>query len=316
MQSTGAITFFGDGFVTRLRANLLLLAAGAIWGGGFVSQATAMEHVGPMVFTGLRFGCAFLAALPFAISEHRRHQPQGGGLSALPWPRFLWIGIFLFLAIASQQYGLLTTSVSNSGFLTGLYVVFVPLLGLLLFRDKPHWAAWPGAALALAGIYLLTGAHASEIVPGDILTVFCALMWGLQVLFVARAMAASPRPYTLAATQFAVCTVLALVIAVPTEVFDPLAIALASPEILYAGVISGGLAFTLQIIGQRHTTPAAAALILSTEALFAALFAALLLGERLNDTAWYGAGLILGAIVVVEVLPMWLAARSKQRVRA
>jgi drug/metabolite transporter (DMT)-like permease len=293
--------------LTRLRANLLLLAAGAIWGGGFVSQATAMEHVGPMVFTGLRFGCALLAVLPFALAEHRRDPAP---VTALPWNRFLVIGLCLFLAIASQQYGLLTTSVSNSGFLTGLYVVFVPLLGLLIFADRPHWATWPGALMAVGGIYLLTGAHANEIVTGDILTVFCALMWGLQVLFVSRAMAASPRPYTLAATQFAVCTALSLLIAIPTEVFDPLAIAMASPEILYAGIVSGGLAFTLQIIGQRHTTAAAAALILSTEALFAAGFAALLLGERLNPAAWAGAAMILAAILIVEVLPVLNARRT------
>jgi drug/metabolite transporter (DMT)-like permease len=293
--------------MTRTRANLLLLAAGAIWGMGFVSQSTAMEHVGPMVFSATRFFAAFMAVLPFAIAERRAAGPDA---PPLPLARFLPVGVLLFLAIASQQYGLLTTSVSNSGFLTGLYVVFVPALGLILFRLKPHWAIWPGGAMALAGIYLLTGAHATEIVPGDVLTVFCALMWAGQVLLVARAMAVSPRPYALAATQFAVCTVLSFAIAIPTEVFDPVSIMLAMPEILYAGVVSGGLAFTLQIIGQRHTTPAAAALILSTEALFAALFAAALLGERLGPTAWIGATLILAAILVVELTPI-LSARRK-----
>ncbi|MGL4406289.1 MAG: DMT family transporter, partial [Notoacmeibacter sp.] len=151
--------------MTRTQANLCLLAAGAIWGGGFVAQSTAMEHVGPMVFTATRFLCAFLAILPFALREQKQAAVP---LGALPWPLFISVGIFLFIATASQQYGLLTTSVSNSGFLTGLYVVFVPVIGFILFKDRPHFAIWPGAALALAGIYLLTGAHASEIVPGDI----------------------------------------------------------------------------------------------------------------------------------------------------
>lgn len=293
--------------MTRARANFLLLAAGAIWGMGFVSQSTAMEHVGPMVFTGTRFLAAFLAVLPFALVEHRRAAPEH---KALPWPRFALIGTLLFLAIASQQYGLLTTSVSNSGFLTGLYVIFTPLMGLLIFREHPHWIIWPGGLVALTGIYLLTGAHATELVPGDMLTVLCALLWGLQVLFVGRAMAVSPRPYALAATQCLICAVLALGLAVPTEVFDPLSIALASPEILYAGVISGGLAFTLQIIGQRHTTPAAAALILSTEALFAAMFAALFLGERLGPLALAGAALILAAILLVELAPQFIARKQ------
>ncbi|MCU0830227.1 MAG: DMT family transporter [Rhizobiaceae bacterium] len=286
--------------MTRGKANLLLAIAAGIWGMGFVAQSTAMEHVGPMVFTGLRFLAATLAVLPFALAE-RRAAPTGEGV---PWRAFMLIGVFLFLAIASQQYGLLTTSVSNSGFLTGLYVVFTPMLGLLLFRLKPHWAIWPGGAMALTGIYLLTGAHASELVPGDVMTVFCALMWAFQVLLVARAMAVSPRPYTLAATQFAICAGLGLALALPTEVFDMAGIIAALPEILFAGIISGGLAFTLQIIGQRHTTPGAAALILSTEALFAAMFAALLLGERLGPTAMLGAGLILAAILLVELAPL------------
>jgi drug/metabolite transporter (DMT)-like permease len=287
--------------MNRTRANLYLLAAGAIWGAGFVAQSTAMEHVGPMVFTSTRFLCAFLAILPFALRENRQSTAP---LRSLPWTNFSFIGLSLFLAIASQQYGLLTTSVSNSGFLTCLYVVFVPALGFLLFRDKPHAAIWPGAALALAGIYFLTGAHATDIVPGDIMTVFCALMWGFQILLSGRAMAVSPRPYTLAATQTGICALLALLLAIPTERFDPLGIALASPEILYAGIISGGLAFTLQILGQRNTTPAAAALILSTEALFAALFAAVLLGERLGPLSWIGAALIITAILVVELTPL------------
>ena len=295
--------------MTRAQANLCLLAAGAIWGAGFVAQSTAMEHVGPMVFTSTRFLCAFLVILPFALREQRQTSLP---LRSLPWATFIMIGLSLFLAIASQQYGLLTTSVSNSGFLTCLYVVFVPALGFILFREKPHGAIWPATALALAGIYLLTGAHAAEIVPGDVMTVFCALMWGFQILLSARAMAISRRPYTLAATQTGICAFLALLLAIATERFDPLGIALASPEILYAGIVSGGLAFTLQILGQQNTSAAAAALILSTEALFAALFAALLLGERLGPMSWVGALLIFAAVLVVELTPLILKKPAAQ----
>ena len=297
--------------MTRSRANFYLLAAGAIWGAGFVAQSTAMQHVGPMVFTSMRFLCAFLVILPFAIRENRQSPMP---FRSLPWVNFSLIGLSLFMAIASQQYGLLTTSVSNSGFLTCLYVVFVPVLGFLLFKDKPHLAVWPGAALALAGIYLLTGAHATEIVPGDVMTVFCALMWGFQILLSGYAMSISPRPYTLAATQTGICALLAFLVAVPTEAFDLAGIAQASPEILYAGIISGGLAFTLQILGQRNTTPAAAALLLSTEALFAAFFAAILLGERLGSLAWVGAMLIFAAVLVVELTPLILKKPAAQNI--
>jgi drug/metabolite transporter (DMT)-like permease len=299
--------------MTRTQANLCLLSAGAIWGGGFVAQSTAMEYVGPMVFTWTRFFCAFLVLLPFAVQEHRKLKEHP---AQIPWAKFILVGLFLFLAIASQQYGLLTTSVSNSGFLTGLYVIFVPLIGYILFRDRPHKAIWPGAALALTGIYLLTGAHATEIVPGDVLTVICAVLWGLQILFAGKAMAECPRPLTLAATQFGVCIVLAFLVSLSTERIDPLGIALAAPEILFAGIISGGLAFTLQIIGQRHTTPAAAALILSTEALFAAVFAAILLNERLGPTALVGGLLIIAAILVVELAPLMMKKSTAQRVNS
>ena len=144
--------------------------------------------------------------------------------------------------------------------------------GRMSYSDYLHTDA------ILTAQHLLTGAHATEIVPGDVLTVICAVLWGLQILFAGKAMAECPRPLTLAATQFGVCVVLAFALSLPTENIDPLGIALAAPEILFAGIISGGLAFTLQIIGQRHTTPAAAALILSTEAMFAALYPMLSIG--------------------------------------
>lgn len=292
--------------MSRTRANLLLLIAGALWGMGFVAQSTAMDKLGPLLFVGLRFAVATLAMLPFALREHR----AGPLLAARDWRRFAGIGVLLFAGMVSQQTGLLTTSVTNSGFLTGTYVVMVPLFTVLIYRQWPHPAVWPGAALTLAGIWLLSGGTLSALTAGDWLTLLCALFWALQVLFIARFAADTGRPVTLAVTQFAVCGILALAGALVLEPFDTAAIAAAMPEILYAGIVSGGIAFTLQVVGQRYTTASQAAIFLSTEAVFAALFAAIFLGDRLPPSGLFGCALIFAAILVVELLPQ-IAARRR-----
>jgi len=294
--------------VSRARANLLLLVAGALWGMGFVAQSTAMDKLGPLLFVGLRFLAATLAVLPFALREHRRAARPMGQAN---WLRFTAIGVLLFGGMISQQTGLITTSVTNSGFLTGTYVVMVPFLTVLIYRQWPHPAVWPGAALTLAGIWLLSGGALSALTTGDWLTLLCALFWALQVLFIARFAADTGRPVTLAVVQFAICCALALAGALVLEPFDTAAIMAAMPEILYAGIVSGGIAFTLQVIGQRYTTAPQAAIFLSTEAVFAALFGAIFLGDRLPPAGLLGCALIFAAILAVELLPQ-LSARARR----
>lgn len=286
--------------MSRSQANTLLLIAGAMWGMGFVAQSTAMESIGPFLFIGLRFSVAGLAMLPFALREATQAATP---LSARNWRIFSLVGILLFGGMAAQQVGLMTTTVTNSGFLTGLYVVMVPFLGVILFRQWPHWIVWPATLSALAGIWLLSGGHAVSLVTGDWLTILCAAFWALQVVFIARAAARTGRPVTLAVVQFAVTAAIALAIALITEPIFLAEIARALPEILYAGIFSGGIAFTLQIVGQRYTTAPQAALFLSTEAVFAALFGAIFLGERLPPTGLAGCALILSAILLVEIVP-------------
>lgn len=293
--------------MTRLHANALLLLTGAIWGMGFVAQSTAMAAIGPFLFIALRFSVATIAILPFALREARI---AGRPLSRRDWRVFAGIGAILFGGMAAQQAGLMTTSVTNSGFLTGLYLIFVPFLGVALFRDWPHWVVWPSAFAALAGVFLLSGGRLGGLKTGDWLTILCALFWALQILFINRYANETGRPVTLAVTQFAVTALLGLAVALPFEQIDWSAIRLAAPEILFAGVFAGGVAFTLQSVGQRHTTAANAAIILSSEALFAALFGALLLGERLNALAAVGCALIFAAMLAVELVPMALKRRT------
>jgi len=293
--------------MTRQRANLVLLATGAIWGMGFVAQSSAMAAIGPFLFIGLRFLVATLAMLPLALREARQ---AGRPLSARDWRIFAGIGVILFGGMAAQQAGLMTTSVTNSGFLTGLYLIMVPFLSVALFRDFPHWIVWPSALSALGGVFLLSGGRLEGLATGDWLTILCALFWALQILFINRFANHTGRPVTLAVTQFAVTAALGFAAALPFETVDLGAIRLAAPEILFAGVFAGGVAFTLQTIGQRHTTASNAAIILSSEALFAALFGALLLGERLGLMAGVGCALIFSAMLAVELVPLALRRRA------
>jgi drug/metabolite transporter (DMT)-like permease len=288
--------------MSRLLANTLLLLAALIWGSAFVAQSTAMEHLGPLTFTGIRFLIAALAVLPFAIGEGRR-APESR-LSAGTALRFTGLGLVFFLGITLQQVGLVTTTVTNAGFLTGIYVVMTPILALVIFRERPHAVVWPASLVTLGGIWLLGGGNLTALGTGDLLMILCAVFWALHVSLIGGLAATSRRPLALSSWQFAVVGVVALVPGLLLEPVSLDAIRAAAPELLYTSLVSGGLAFTLQAIGQRWTRAADAAILLSSEALFAALFGALLLGERLNPAGLVGCALIFLAIVAVQVVPM------------
>jgi drug/metabolite transporter (DMT)-like permease len=296
--------------MTRTQANLVLLLAGAMWGMGFVAQSTAMQAIGPLLFIGLRFAVATVAMAPFAFREGVGAERR---VDSREWLAFAMIGLLLFAGMAAQQIGLLTTTVTNSGFLTGLYVVMVPFIGVLLFRQWPHPLVWPAALSALLGIWLLAGGSIGAFTIGDWLTILCALIWALQVIYTGRYAVVSGRPVTLAVTQFAVCGAVALLLALFLEPVAWTTIRAALPEILYAGMIAGGAAFTLQAVGQRYTTAPQAAIFLSTEAVFAALFGAIFLDERLPLEGLAGCALILAAILLVELGPALLAGRRRAR---
>lgn len=296
--------------MSRLYANLLLLLAGAVWGMGFVAQSTAMDDVGPWTFTAAKFALATLSVLPFALRESAR--------AGAPMPKrapagFIAIGVMLFLASIIQQIGIVTTTVTNAGFLTGLYVVFTPFLALVLLRNRAHWVVWPSAIAAFAGIVLLGGGSVSALNSGDVLMIICAIFWALQILLVGVFAGPSGRPYTLSAVQFAVTTALATLGALVLEAPSFASLWAAWPEIVYGGVFSSGLAFTLQTIGQRHTTAPQAAIFLSSEALFAALFGVVLLGERIAAIGLLGCALIFAAMLAVELVPLYRPARQPAR---
>lgn len=286
--------------MTRVQANLLLLLAAAIWGGGFVAQSTAMKAIGPFWFIGLRFAIAALATLPFTLLEARKVKVA---TSRRHLGLYLMIGLALFGGASTQQIGLQTTTVTNSSFITGLYVIFVPLIAVFFLRRSPHWVIWPGAIMAVSGIYLLSGGQLSALTVGDLLTVVCAIFWSVQITLAGTTVAETGRPLALSSAQFAFTAVCALIIA---AIFEPIRltdIRAAAPEILYVGIFSSGVAFVLQVIAQRYTTPSQAAIFLSAEALFGATLAALLLGESMPPLGYAGCALMFTAMLVVELVP-------------
>jgi drug/metabolite transporter (DMT)-like permease len=285
----------------RHLANLLLLSAGAIWGAGFVAQSTAMDNLGPYLFIGLRFVVASVVLAPFAWLESRKAaQPVApahlGG--------FALAGLALFSGMALQQVGLTITTVTNSGFLTGLYVVFVPFITLLVMRQRLHPVIWPAALMTFIGIWMLAGGSLADLNAGDVLTIGCAVMWATQVILVGRFVGPSGRPLTLSFVQFSLAGVLGIGLGLAVEGFDLAAVIATLPEILFTGVIATGLAFTLQVIGQRYTTAPQAAIFLSTESLFAALFGAVILSEQIPALGYAGGLLIFMAILLAELGPV------------
>ncbi|MFD1747081.1 DMT family transporter [Rhizobium helianthi] len=293
--------------MTRVQANLVLLLAAAIWGGGFVAQATAMDTIGPFWFVGIRFAIAAIAVLPFALIEHKR---MGKPAVKAEFASFFLVGLALFGGAITQQIGLQTTTVTNSSFLTGLYVIFVPVISILLFRRSPHWIVWPVALLALAGIFLLAGGNVTQISTGDAWSIFCAVFWAMQIVLAGHFVSRSARPLALSATQFATCAVLAMACGIFVEPISITAIHQSLVEILYVGLVSSGLAFVLQVIGQRYTTAPQAAIFLSSEALFGSFFGAMFLGEKLPPMGYLGCGLIFIAMLVVEIVPEILKRRQ------
>ncbi|WP_189436546.1 DMT family transporter [Pseudovibrio japonicus] len=297
--------------MTRASANILLLLAGLIWGTAFVAQSTAMDNLGPLQFVGLRFLLAALVILPFALRERRIHNTKK--LTKAHIPSLLVVSVAFTLGTVLQQYGLLVTSVTNAGFLTATYVVLTPILVTLLFKGRPHFLIWPASLLTLFGIYLLGGGLTS-LNSGDLLMLVCAIFWALQVIFVGRLAHGSGRPITVAVIQFAFVGTVSVVLSLFFETYSVQALQNAWFELFFTGVLSGGIAFTFQAFGQQWTTPSDAAIMLSSEALFAALAAALILGERIVGIGIVGCALIFSAILLVEVGPHYI--KSKRMAQA
>lgn len=274
------------------RAELMVLAAAFIWGVAFLFQKTAMADVGPFTFLFARAAIAAVALAPFARRE------KGGSL----WPMAPLGGLAFFVAAGFQQSGIVTASVTNTSFLTSLYVVLAPLLAWLAWRRPPSWQVWLGAGAALAGAWALSGGRLTTFGRGEWLALAGAVVWAAYMLVTERAGPAG-RPLTFTAGVFATVAVLALPVALLAEPQSAAALTAAAPEIIFVGLFSSALTFGLFSTALARVSGPKAAVLLSTEAVFAAMAGMVVLGERLPPLAWAGAALILAAVVVVQIGP-------------
>jgi drug/metabolite transporter (DMT)-like permease len=282
-----------------LAVSLLVLTT-MLWGFAFVAQKSAMDTMGPLTFSAVRYLLGSLAILPLVIWELRR---TGKRIERADWPVVTLIAVSFFLGVALQQIGLTMTTVTNSGFLTSLYVLFVPLLALVVFFQKPHPIVWVGVPMALVGVYLLNGGRFDSFNLGDLLVVGSAVAWAVQVYLIGTVSKRTGLPVTISVICFAATALLSGAGSFAFETPDIAAIGDGWIEILYAGILSTAVAFTLQAVAQQYVPPANAAIILSAEGLFAALGGAVVLGERLPMIGYLGSALIFFAIVMVELVP-------------
>ncbi|HET9821232.1 MAG TPA: DMT family transporter [Burkholderiaceae bacterium] len=288
----------------RWQANLLLALVAAIWGSAFVAQNLAMQHLGPMAFTGVRFLVGALVVLPLALREQRYLRSRGLAHGRVDALQVAGLGLLLWGGAALQQIGIQGTTVTNAGFLTALYVPVVPLLAWVRTGDAPRRWLWPAALGCLAGTWLLSGAGSVAFHPGDLWILASVLPWALHVLFVGEVAERLAAPFTVACGQFLACGLAALAWALVAEPPSLDAIVAAAGGIAYTGVLSVGVGFTAQVVAQRFTAPADAAILLSAETLFAALCGYLLMGDRLTAAGWAGAALLFGCMLAVQLLAL------------
>ena len=293
--------------MNRLQANLLLTLAAIIWGSSFVVQQIGTGELGTITFTGARFLVGALVVLPFAVKQFLRVDQEERKFQSSDWWGLIVTGCVLFTAAALQQHGILRTTVTNSGFLTALYVPLVPVLGLIVLKRKVHFSIWPASLCCLLGTYILSGAQQVGLVAGDLWVISSTIFWATHVILVGILASRTQAPLVVAAVQFLVCGCIGFILGFIVESPSLSQIIGAAWGICYIGIFSVGMAFTLQVVGQRFTPAADTAIILSSETVFAALGGMIFLGERLSLLQLSGGALILTSILAVELLPMtWL----------
>jgi drug/metabolite transporter (DMT)-like permease len=282
------------------------LLSAVIWGWAFVFQKSAMQHVGPLAFVAARGLLATLVLAPFAVREARR-PGTAFGIAAFGVAG----GGAFFCGAWLQQAGLATATVTNASFLTALYVVITPFIVWVWYGAPPPRLVWPAAALSALGTWLLGGGTLAAFSRGDGLVALSSFLWALHVVISARA-AVHGRPITFSAIQFAIVGVLGTLGAAIFETTALDGLAAAWVDIAFVGVLSSAVTFTAMTAALRHTPAAEAAVIVSTETLFAAAAGYALLGERLTRIGWLGAASIVAGTLLIQVG----AAFARRRARA
>jgi len=286
-----------------IRADLLMLLAAAIWGFAFVAQREGMETMGPFLFNTARFfiGTVFLFPIVWYLSKKKKTQDnKETSTKKLLFAGFI-AGLFLFIASSFQQVGIQYTTAGKAGFITGLYIFFVPLIGIFL-GQRTGSGTWLGAFIAVIGLYLLSINEDFSIAKGDLLQLICAVFFAAHVLvigYVAKRM----DPLKLSLIQYFVSGILSLFIAVSIEVITWQMIVDTAIPLLYAGIMSIGVGYTLQVVAQQHAKSSHAAIILGLEGAFAVLGGWLILDEDLSTRGLIGCALMLTGMFLSQLLP-------------
>lgn len=291
----------------NMAGSAMLVLTALIWGGAFVAQSTAMDHIGALTFNAVRFFIGALVLLPvIALTDAGKKRRGAYEKPSAGQRRYLWIsgvlcGLALGCATLVQQYAIIYTTVSKAGFITALYIVLVPVLSIF-FGKKPAPMLWLCVAIAAVGLYFLCMTESFTISLGDGLAMVCSALFALQIMLVSHF---GPKcdSIRLSCIQFLVAGTLAGLLMLVFEKPSAQAIWDGRWSILYTGVLSSGVAYTLQIVGQKRTNPVLASLLMSLESVFASLFGALILHQIPSGREIFGCVLVFGAIVLAQVLP-------------
>ena len=277
----------------------MLVLTAMIWGFAFVAQRVGAESVGTFVFNGLRFALGALSLIPVVlIFEQEKFDKIKFKKTLIA---AVVCGTVLFIASALQQYGIeLTGSAGKAGFITGLYTVLVPIIAFIIYKQKNSIGVWIGATLAVVGLFLLSVNESFTVEFGDIMLLIGAFFWAGHILVIDK-MVGGVSPLKFAMLQFAVCAALNLIFAVFFDTFDFEAIKTATVPLLYGGLGSVGVAYTLQIIGQKNSDSTFAAIIFSLESVFSAIGGALILDEEMSARGYIGCVLIFGGIILSQL---------------
>ena len=283
-----------------------LIVCTLIWGTTFIAQDTGMDNIGPFTFNSVRFFVCFLAVLPFVFlfeKEKIQHQIINNRNQFIKL--ILPVGIFLFLGCIFQQVSLLYTDVANSAFFTIFYVPLVPIIVYFLFSEKLHWSIWPSVLACIVGGYFLSDFNNSTVRLGDTLVLIGALFWALHIIYIGKIIKQFDAPFFIALMQNLIVATLSFLLVMLFEEINFSKIKLETIEILYAGILSGGAAFALQLFGQRNISAAPAAIIMSLEGAIAAIAAWIILNQILDAGNIIGCTLILFGVLLSQLLPIY-----------
>jgi len=283
-----------------------LIACTFIWGTTFIAQDTGMDNIGPFTFNSVRFFVGFLVVAPFVfLFERKKINQQIKNKTNQFFKLMAPVGVFLFLGCIFQQVSLLYTDVANSAFFTIFYVLMVPIIVYFLFSEKLHWSIWPSVLACVIGGYFLSDIGDATVRLGDSLVLIGALFWALHIIYIGKIIDQFDLPFFIAMLQNLVVATLSFLLVIIFEEIDFSKIKLETAEILYAGILSGGAAFALQLFGQRNISAAPAAIVMSLEGVVATIAAWIILYQILDLNNIIGCTLILGGILLSQLAPIY-----------